>query len=93
MGDGGASRRISATCSARSASGSSCNITCCRAMTRLVEQLVALARELGLGYVATNNVHYATRERHRLQDVLVCIRHHTTLDRPARCAAPTRNTT
>ncbi len=49
-------------------------------MTRLVEQSVALARELGMGYVATNNVHYATRDRHRLQDVLVCIRHHTTLE-------------
>src|SRR5262249_55745920 len=40
----------------------------------------ALARALGLGVVATNNVHYHERARHRLQDVLVCIRHRTTLD-------------
>ncbi len=30
--------------------------------------------------MATNNVHYATRDSHRLQDILVCIRHHTTLE-------------
>lgn len=43
-------------------------------------RLVALAEAAGVGYVATNNVHYATRDRHRLQDVLVCIRHNTSLD-------------
>jgi error-prone DNA polymerase len=42
--------------------------------------LVDLAHELGLGVVATNNVHYHARERHRLQDVLVAVRHKTTLD-------------
>jgi error-prone DNA polymerase len=42
--------------------------------------LVALAERLGVGCVATNNVHYHLRERHRLQDVLVAIRHRTTLD-------------
>ncbi len=41
----------------------------------LVTELSALARHLGLETVATNNVHYATPDRHRLQDVLVCIRH------------------
>ncbi len=46
----------------------------------LCEQLVGLARQLGIGYVATNNVHYARREGHRLQDVLVCIKNRTTLD-------------
>src|SRR5690606_27866421 len=46
----------------------------------LVDGLVALARRLGLGMVATNNVHYAERESHCLQDVLVAIRHLTTLD-------------
>jgi error-prone DNA polymerase len=39
-----------------------------------------LATHLGLGVVATNNVHYHVRERHRLHDVLVAIRHRTTLD-------------
>ncbi len=42
--------------------------------------LVQLARELGLRLVATNNVHYHARSRHRLQDVLVAVRHRTTLD-------------
>ncbi|MEX2245408.1 MAG: error-prone DNA polymerase [Dehalococcoidia bacterium] len=42
--------------------------------------LVELARGLGLGIAATNNVHYHERARHRLQDVLVAIRHRTTLD-------------
>ncbi len=47
---------------------------------RLVRQLTGLARYLRLGCVAANNVHYAERDGHRLQDVLVCIRHNTTLD-------------
>jgi error-prone DNA polymerase len=42
--------------------------------------LTGLARGLGLPVVATNNVHYHARERHRLQDVLVAIRNCTTLD-------------
>ncbi|MEX2160258.1 MAG: PHP domain-containing protein [Dehalococcoidia bacterium] len=42
--------------------------------------LVELARELDLAIVATNNVHYHERARHRLQDVLVAVRHRTTLD-------------
>jgi error-prone DNA polymerase len=46
----------------------------------LVDGLVGLARHLELGYVATNNVHYATRNGRQLQDVLVCIRHRTRLD-------------
>ncbi|MDX1415517.1 MAG: error-prone DNA polymerase [Candidatus Promineifilaceae bacterium] len=46
----------------------------------LVSRLTALAGYMGLGYVATNNVHYAAVDRHMLQDVLVCIRNLTTLD-------------
>jgi error-prone DNA polymerase len=42
--------------------------------------LVRLAHDLKLGLVATNNVHYHERGRHRLQDVLVAVRHRTTLD-------------
>ena len=42
--------------------------------------LVTLAKELGVGVVATNNVHYHERSRHRLQDVLVAVHHRTTLD-------------
>src|SRR5260221_3171852 len=44
--------------------------------SRLVRKLVALSRRLGIGYVATNNVHYLTPDGHELQDILVCI-HHT----------------
>jgi error-prone DNA polymerase len=44
------------------------------------EGLVALARDLGLGIVATNNVHYDVKERHRLHDVLVAVRHHVNLE-------------
>jgi error-prone DNA polymerase len=39
-----------------------------------------LAGRMGLGVVATGNVHYHRPERHRLQDVMVSIRNRTTLD-------------
>ncbi|MEX2236475.1 MAG: DNA polymerase III subunit alpha [Dehalococcoidia bacterium] len=45
-----------------------------------VTDLAALADELGLGYVATNNAHYHVRERHQLQDVMVAIKNRSTLD-------------
>jgi error-prone DNA polymerase len=43
-------------------------------------QLTELASHLGIGTIATGNVHYHVRERHRLQDVLVAIRNRSTLD-------------
>lgn len=46
----------------------------------LIHRLAALADYLRLGSVVTNNVHYALPQTHMLQDVLVCIRHLTTLD-------------
>ena len=46
----------------------------------LCAQVAYLAVKLGVRYVATNNVHYAKREEHRLQDILVCIKNRTTLD-------------
>ena len=46
----------------------------------LCEQLIALGHRLVVPVVATNNVHYHTVERRPLQDVLTCIKHHTTLD-------------
>ncbi len=46
----------------------------------LSDRLAALAAYLRLECVATNNVHYARPEGHRLQDVLVCIRHGAALD-------------
>jgi len=42
--------------------------------------LADLAKHLGIGAVVTDNVHYHERERHRLQDVLVAIKHRSTLD-------------
>ena len=42
--------------------------------------LARLAGRLGLGVVATGNVHYHRPERHRLQDVLVSIKNLATLD-------------
>ncbi|RLC56613.1 MAG: error-prone DNA polymerase, partial [Chloroflexi bacterium] len=42
--------------------------------------LADLAEHLGLGVVATGNVHYHRQERHRLQDVLVAIKNRTSLD-------------
>ncbi len=40
---------------------------------RVNEVLVPLARELGVGLVATNDCHYLLAEDHRAHDVLVCI--------------------
>jgi error-prone DNA polymerase len=46
---------------------------------QLVPKLVSLARELDVGLVATNDVHYAERSGQRLHDVLTSIRHRATL--------------
>jgi DNA polymerase III alpha subunit len=46
----------------------------------LVTQLAEVADEAGLPTIVTNQVHYAAAGGHRLQDVLVCIRHGATLD-------------
>ena len=46
----------------------------------LIAQLAELAHDAGLPTVVTNEVHYADPGGHRLQDVLVCIRHGATLD-------------
>ncbi|MEO8540204.1 MAG: DNA polymerase III subunit alpha, partial [bacterium] len=45
-----------------------------------VDALARLAERLGIEMVATNNVHYHVRTRHRLNDVLVAVRHRLTLD-------------
>jgi error-prone DNA polymerase len=50
--------------------------------------LAHLARALDLGCVATNNVHYHLRERHRLHDVLTAIRLCTTLEEAQRFLRP-----
>ncbi len=45
----------------------------------MIAELVDLAHRMGVGLVATNNVHYARRASQRLHDVLTCIRQHVTL--------------
>jgi error-prone DNA polymerase len=46
----------------------------------LTQELAELADSVGLPVVATGDVHYDRRERHRLHDVLTAIRHRSTLD-------------
>ena len=54
----------------------------------LTRALAELAGSLGLGVLATGEVHYHRRERHRLHDVLVAIRHRATLDGSHRARRP-----
>ena len=42
--------------------------------------MAALGRELKIGIVGTNNVHYHVRDRHRLNDALVAIKHNKSLE-------------
>lgn len=56
--------------------------------SRLCKELVELAERLGIRYVATNNVHCARPEGHQLQDILVCIKNRTTLDKSRRLRRP-----
>jgi error-prone DNA polymerase len=55
----------------------------------LLGNLVALARHLQLGYVATNNVHYAKRGGWRLQSILAATKQRSTLDQAALALRPT----
>src|SRR5216683_1606642 len=54
----------------------------------LSRALIDIASSLQLAVVATGQVHYHTRERHRLHDVMVAIRHRTTLDGSHRVRNP-----
>ena len=54
-------------------------------------RLYEMARKLGVGVVATNNVHYHAPERSRLQDALVAIRHNRTLEETHRERRPNAN--
>src|SRR2546429_4765218 len=51
--------------------------------------LLEIASDVQLAVVPTGNVFYHTRELHRLQDVMVAIRHRTTLDGSHRVRNPT----
>jgi error-prone DNA polymerase len=54
----------------------------------LSRALIDVAAELQLGVLASGNVHYHTRALHRLHDVMVAIRHRTTLDGSHRARHP-----
>ena len=58
-----------------------------RARNRALDKL---ARKVGVATVATGDVHYHDRARHRLQDAMVAIKHRTTLDRSHRLRRPNR---
>ncbi len=46
--------------------------------------LIRISRETGIELVATNDVHYLTKEQSEIQDVLLCIQTNKTLDSPDR---------
>src|SRR6266481_5337460 len=54
----------------------------------LSRALSGIACDLSLSPVATGGVHYHTRELHRLHDIMVAIRHRTTLDSSHRVRNP-----
>lgn len=53
--------------------------------------LIKLAKELDIGIVATNDVHYVRREDAEAQDVLMCIQMDRTVDDPERMKFETDN--
>jgi len=50
-----------------------------REQKEIIPLLIKIARETGVGLVATNDVHYLAREDARYQDVLMCIQTETTV--------------
>jgi error-prone DNA polymerase len=56
--------------------------------TQRIARLAQLAESLSLPIVATGNVHYHVRERHRLQDTMVAVKHRTTLEASHRLRRP-----
>ena len=55
-----------------------------RDQVKVNQALVAMGKDLGLGLVATNDVHYCRREEARSHDVLLCIQTNSTIDNPNR---------
>lgn len=51
--------------------------------------LIALSKELKVPVVATNDVHYLTRDNAKAHEALLCIQTRTTLDDPKRMKLPT----
>ena len=48
------------------------------------QELLRISRELGIPFVATNDVHYLSRDRAPSHEALLCIQTQTTLDDPKR---------
>ncbi|MBE7088214.1 MAG: DNA polymerase III subunit alpha [Clostridiales bacterium] len=57
---------------------------------RVLPLLVKLANEIGVELVATNDVHYLTKDDSEMQDVLMCIQMKKTLDDPKRLKFDTK---
>lgn len=51
---------------------------------KVLPQLISLAEETGVGVVATNDIHYLTKDDAFCQDVLMCIQMEKTVDDPDR---------
>lgn len=57
---------------------------------QILPQLIALANEADVGLVATNDIHYLTRDDAFYQDVLMCIQMERTVDDPERMRFETK---
>lgn len=55
-----------------------------REQKKIIPDIIKLANELGVGIVATNDVHYLTKADAKYQDVLMCIQMEKTVDDPNR---------
>lgn len=51
---------------------------------KIIPGLISLGEELGIGLVATNDLHYVGRDDHIYHDVLLCIQTNSTLDQEDR---------
>lgn len=51
---------------------------------RIIPDIIKLSEELGVGLVATNDIHYLTKESAEYQDVLMCIQMEKKVDDPDR---------
>jgi error-prone DNA polymerase len=59
--------------------------------TVICKQLFELSCKLSIPCLVTNNVHYATRARHMIHDVLTCLKHEVTLSSAGRRLRPNDN--
>ncbi|MDO9108454.1 MAG: DNA polymerase III subunit alpha [Coriobacteriia bacterium] len=52
--------------------------------SQLNTEIASIGREMGLGLVATNDIHYLTKKHAETQDLLLCIGTGSTVDQPGR---------